>query len=160
MRFVDFLLGRPAVEDFSAEAVVQGEAPLVPVYRDDGRVARVAPDDLATWLADGWRQTSLDLNVAVSSLGPRFAACQLALGVLAAGAARDGEIGAADLLAAESAVGEVANALHEVLISARTGYPVAQPPGVAMVAPSGAVVAVDPNQVEHHRRRGWREEQP
>lgn len=140
-----------------ASAIVGKEAVLIPVYDDQGRVAHVPQGDAPTWLAQGWRLTSLDLGVEIAQLSPRFQATQHALGVLAAGASERGKFTPADLATAEAAVADLAAALLAILSSARLGYGQAEPAPTTLRDPFGVVRSIDPGQRDHYFALGWKE---
>lgn len=157
---MSFLRRNRSPQGGEASATVGKEPLLVPVYNNHGKAAHVPQGQVAEWLADGWRLTSLDLGVEIANLSPRFQATQQALGVLAAGAASKGQFTPADLATAEAAVADLASALLAILSSARLGYGQAEPDPQTLCDPFGVVRKIDPGQRDHYFALGWKEVPP
>ena len=148
----------PATRDALA-AVNQGPA-LVTLYNPAGDAIHVGAGEVAKWLAQGFRQTRVDLRAELDALRARFKAAHLALEALIVCVEVDGELDPheeAQLHAARVAAADLAGSMAAILSAAELAYPLAQGQAILLVDAHGEHIFVDPNQREQYRAMGWRE---
>jgi len=118
---------------------------LVHLWRIDGRSAYVEPDEVQSYLSEGWSLQPADPEALAGELGPRFAAARRAVEAFYQGVKKDGKIDGSDEAqhsAAVRAMEELTSHVGRLLEVIGLTVPAAQAP-----TEEAEGVQFDPSQV-------------